>query len=188
MCCCWQGDSEEICSQANLSWAQLMRLKPITVLSDPRWHNGLSLSILLFVYICIFPLVCLASRGRFSLLSFFSLHVPICLFLHLLSLLALSSLSVASLSLSLCTGKLAGQHWLITLFAGYIPQLVCFECLFHVTSTDLHKTLKATLSWMCRVHSLIGKKDWVHRIQKVKLSNACHGHVSKCTIGLFSCS
>lgn len=45
VCCFWQEVCKEIHSQVDLCWAQLTRLKPITELSDPRWHNGQVLSI-----------------------------------------------------------------------------------------------------------------------------------------------
>lgn len=43
--CAAVGNKTAQKSPAKLTWAQLTRLKPITVFSDPRWHDGLSLSL-----------------------------------------------------------------------------------------------------------------------------------------------
>lgn len=117
MCCCWQGDSEEICSQADLSWGKLTRLKPITVLSDPRWHSGLSLSIPLFEYICLFLSVWsfstgLARLGCLVLSLEFSVFVCSCLSVSASLITPSSLISFCCLSSSLYwhEAKLVGQH------------------------------------------------------------------------------
>lgn len=54
MCCCWQRDRKRIGSQGDLSWAGVMRLKPITMFSDPRLLSGLSPSFYIYLFASFF--------------------------------------------------------------------------------------------------------------------------------------